>query len=158
MLFKILQGNEANLPQKLTDGYCYFLKDKHYFYVDHKDNSGELVRSKLSAEFADKLRYINGDTIVEIAPEEIALKSELVTKANKATTLSGYGITDAYTESEIDNMLSSKADKATTLAGYDITDAYTKTQIDNLELISIAEIDAICNVTYVNASDSGVTF
>ena len=43
-------------------------------------------------------------------------------KADKATTLAGYGIADAYTKTEIDQ---NKADKATTLAGYGITDAYT---------------------------------
>lgn len=101
MLFKILQGNELNLPSTLTDGYCYFLKDKHYFYVDHKDSSNNLVRSKLSAEYADKLRYINDDTMVEISPEDLALKSEVAAKADKATTLAGYGITDAYTKDEV---------------------------------------------------------
>lgn len=30
------------------------------------------------------------------------LDDELTTKANKSTTLSGYGITDAYTKNEID--------------------------------------------------------
>ena len=48
-------------------------------------------------------------------------------KADNATTLAGYGITDAYTKAEIDQ---NKADKATTLAGYGITDAYTKSEID----------------------------
>lgn len=59
-------------------------------------------------------------------------------KADKATTLSGYGITDAYTKSEIDSKgfltsssIANKADKATTLSGYGITDAYTKTQVDS---------------------------
>lgn len=59
-------------------------------------------------------------------------------KADKATTLSGYGITDAYTKSEIDgkgfltsSSIANKADKATTLSGYGITDAYTKTQVDS---------------------------
>src|SRR5699024_3070946 len=48
-------------------------------------------------------------------------------KADKATTLAGYGITDAYTKSEIDGKgflvdsdIENKADKATTLAGYGI--------------------------------------
>lgn len=36
------------------------------------------------------------------------------------TTLSGYGITDAYTKSETGTLLNGKADKATTLAGYGI--------------------------------------
>lgn len=72
-------------------------------------------------------------------------------KADKATTLSGYGITDAYTKTEsnslldakadksntytkteTNSLLDTKADKSTTLAGYGITDAYTKTQTDNL--------------------------
>ena len=55
-------------------------------------------------------------------------------KADKATTLAGYGITDAYTKTETDSAIDAKivnkADKATTLAGYGITDAYTKTELD----------------------------
>ena len=35
-----------------------------------------------------------------------------------------------YTKSEIDTKLDSKANKTTTLSGYGITDAYTKTQVD----------------------------
>ena len=58
-------------------------------------------------------------------------------KADTATTLAGYGITDAYTKSqtsgatELSTAFGNKADTATTLAGYGITDAYTKTEIDN---------------------------
>ena len=55
-------------------------------------------------------------------------------KADKATTLEGYGITDAYTktqtDTQIDTKIANKADKATTLQGYGITDAYTKTEVD----------------------------
>ena len=35
-----------------------------------------------------------------------------------------------YTKSEVDTELADKADEATTLAGYGISDAYTKTEID----------------------------
>ena len=63
-------------------------------------------------------------------------------KADKATTLEGYGITDAYTKDEADTaisdaistdvtpILNNKAEKATTLSGYGITDAYTKEEVD----------------------------
>lgn len=60
-----------------------------------------------------------------------ALTDGLAEKANKATTLEGYGITDAYTKTQTDNLLKGKANTATTIAGYGITDAYTKTEIDN---------------------------
>lgn len=73
----------------------------------------------------------------------------LAGKADTATTLAGYGITDAYTKTavdtalntkadasttysktEVDTALSAKANTATTLSGYGITDAYTKTETD----------------------------
>ena len=77
-----------------------------------------------------------------------ATNENLAKKADKATTLEGYGITDAYTKTETDSKfatvdqlqadvaatneeLAKKADKATTLEGYGITDAYTKTEVVN---------------------------
>ena len=38
-------------------------------------------------------------------------------------------VTSAYTKTETDSLLNAKADKATTLSGYGITDAYTKTEV-----------------------------
>lgn len=49
--------------------------------------------------------------------------ANLSNKADKSTTLSGYGITDAYTKTQIDSAVNNKADKSTT---------YTKTEADNL--------------------------
>ena len=37
---------------------------------------------------------------------------------------------DVYTKTDVDGKLANKADKATTLTGYGITDAYTKTEVD----------------------------
>lgn len=56
----------------------------------------------------------------------------LAGKAASATTLAGYGIADAYTQTQVNNLLASKAASATTLAGYGIADAYTQTQVNNL--------------------------
>ena len=45
-LFKVLRGNEENLKsQQLNDGYAYFTQDTHNFYIDHKNESGEIIRS-----------------------------------------------------------------------------------------------------------------
>lgn len=43
---------------------------------------------------------------------------------NKPTTLSGYGITDAYTKTQTDTLLAGKAAKSTTVDGYGIADAF----------------------------------
>lgn len=60
------------------------------------------------------------------------IDTNLAKKADKTNTLAGYGIINAYTKTEMLNLLANKADKATTLAGYGISDAYTKTEADNL--------------------------
>lgn len=56
--------------------------------------------------------------------------TNLAKKADKTSTLAGYGIVNAYTKTEMLNFLAKKADKSTTLAGYGITDAYTKERTD----------------------------
>lgn len=48
------------------------------------------------------------------------------------TTVAGYGITDVYTQTQVNNLLAGKAGNATTLAGYGITDAYTQSQVNTL--------------------------
>ena len=53
-----------------------------------------------------------------------ALETVVDGKADKATTLAGYGITDAYTKTETDGLLDAKADKSA-LAGYATTGALT---------------------------------
>lgn len=50
-------------------------------------------------------------------------KVDLTNYAKKATSLAGYGITDAYTKSETDSLLELKADKS---------DTYTKEEVDTL--------------------------
>lgn len=63
----------------------------------------------------------------------------------KSTTLSGYGILDAYTKPDADWLLSKKANNAITLAGYGIGDAYTKAVIDALLAAMQAAIDNLAS-------------
>lgn len=64
--------------------------------------------------------------------------------ALKATTLAGYGITDAYTKPQTDSMLAQKANWAITLGGYGITDAYTKGEVYNRsETYTISQVDGL---------------
>lgn len=83
-------------------------------------------------------------------------------KADKATTLAGYGITDAYTKNEIDGKgflvdsdIENKADKATTLAGYGIADAYTKTETyAKTEVYNKNEVDGKLSSVYKPAGNT----
>ena len=64
-------------------------------------------------------------------------------KAQVDSLLEGKTNVDSvYTKSEVDSRLSDKADKANTLSGYGITDAYTKSETDNLLKVK-ADVDTV---------------
>ena len=77
--------------------------------VSRAQGAESAITSALSAEVVARQ---GADTQIQTA---------LSGKADASTTLSGYGITDAYTKTEVDNALSGKADTATT---------YTKSEVD----------------------------
>ena len=70
----------------------------------------------------DAIAVLNGNSTVagSVAKAVADAKSELTTKINekadKATTIAGYGITDAYTKTEVDNKLTAKQDVISDLA------------------------------------------
>ena len=78
------------------------------------------------------------------------VNEELAKKADKATTLAGYGITDAYTKEEVNAELLLKASQQDHNALVDVVngkanaaDVYTKTEVDNDVNGLQAEIDDI---------------
>lgn len=80
------------------------------------------------------IEVVGDDASIKKNGKEVATEEQVNVKADKATTLSGYGITDAATKTELNakadkSALAAKADKSTTLAGYGITDAATKTEL-----------------------------
>ncbi|MBP2843865.1 hypothetical protein LU674_011770 [Pseudomonas alloputida] len=89
----------------------------------------------------------------ELDPEDSrqllkSLQAMIANFAVKATSLSGYGILDAYTKIQVDEMLrqinealGTKVPTANSLAGYGILDAYTKTQVDQLFITAREEIE-----------------
>lgn len=103
---------------------------------------------------------------------KIEMDEKLDIKADKSTTLEGYGITDGCTQKEAFSMFSqnendimnlthrvdnieiidipSKADKATTLEGYGITDAYTKAAVNT----KFNELQSIINYQSAGISES----
>lgn len=89
------------------------------------------VTEALNNKKADKATTLAGYGIKD-AYTSTETNGLLENKANKATTLAGYGITDAFTKSDVTSKLGGKADKSTTLAGYGITNAYTKGEVDGM--------------------------
>lgn len=87
------------------------------------------------ASSEDSNRKINVVHLPDLSSTYLTVEDAASTYAQKATTLAGYGITNAYTKTYIDNLVSTMqhnfAMKATTLSGYGITDAYTKAECDN---------------------------
>lgn len=74
---KLLNGLSKNLPSGKEEGTIYFTRDDNYFYIDHKDKNGTLIRSKISAEYADKLRYLLDGQIYELSAEDVAAKAQV---------------------------------------------------------------------------------
>ena len=158
----------------LTDGTRTY-STQPFVINTHSDYDGDITTSDYYPELLDILSRVIALTESGAVLTDTALDAKSVNpvqnkvltaiinnKANKATTLAGYGITDAYTKERTDqklaqklnsmpfdsepknnspcyltsgavyNALLAKADKASTLAGYGITDAYTKNAVDAL--------------------------
>ena len=107
----------------IEDGSDAFVKAAALYTEMRPANGTYVNKTKTTAE-----------NLTALDTQVTANKNAIAQKANKATTLAGYGISDAFTRAETTNAISSavngKADKATTLQGYGITDAYTKSQVD----------------------------
>ena len=140
--------NEFLFTFKTGNGTTKEFKVDFSKYVDTYRADGETI--ELGANNTFNVRANVFDAYGAAAAAEKNAKdhadTELAKKADKATTLAGYGITDAYTKDEVDTKLGEKANSATTLAGYGITDAYTKDEV-NAELAK--KVD---NVTFVTVS------
>nr|DAK90250.1 MAG TPA: hypothetical protein [Caudoviricetes sp.] len=73
---------------------------------------------------------------IEAELDNYALSSALAEYAKKATTLAGYGITDAYTKAEVD----SKVASAVSGASVDLSNYYTKSEADAAITTAISAI------------------
>ena len=69
--YRINKGKEENLPSAMSEGSLYFCIDTGNLFVDHKNTSNALVRTKVSGKYAEKLRYTKDGNLVEIDPNTI---------------------------------------------------------------------------------------
>lgn len=76
-----------------------------------------LVPPIIDREIADEVAELNGridSANVDIGVNELEIENLSATKADKATSLNGYGIADAYTKSEVDVLISQSASSGLT--------------------------------------------
>ena len=88
-LFKISRGSSANLPATLTEGYCWYTYDDSKFYIDHRDENGQLVRKAINAKDAETLTGASLSTILNSSDIEIPT-SKAVLDAIDAVTVEIY--------------------------------------------------------------------
>lgn len=120
-----------------------------------KDNSNPVV---VPNEIEKKLNDHIGDTVIHVTQEDKdRWNTDDVISWNdledKPTTVSGFGITDVYTKTEVDTAISNIDvnvewseinNKPTTVSGFGITDVYTKTEVDNHmtnDVIHVTQLD-----------------
>ena len=95
------------------EGYVSYV-----FFMSSANSDGSSSRVLLTTIFADGSNlYIN--TFVLQQSGMTPLKESITGKADKSTTLAGYGIGDAYTKGEVDDALEGKQEKL--VAGDNIT-------------------------------------
>ena len=162
----------------LTDGTRTY-STQPFVINTHGDYDGDITASDYYPELLDILSRVialteSGAVLTDTALDEESINpvqnkvlANIInnlteSKANKATTLAGYGILDSYTKENLQKLLANKLDVrsfddepkinspcyltsgavynallnkaniSTTLAGYGILDAYTKAAIDTL--------------------------
>ena len=107
-LFKLLRGQESDLVnQPLHDGYVWVTKDLNNMWFDYYDETNTLVRKRINAEYADKLRYVKDGATIELDPSEIATKDYVTTQLSGKADTSHTHDDRYYTEDEIDAKLDS---------------------------------------------------
>ena len=131
----------------ITDAYTKVESDGKYALKTELANKADTsalanyttteVLNGLLDDKADTSALANYATTESLS--QYALKSELTssleTKADKSTTISGYGITDAYTKTEVDGKLANKADTSA-LSAYATTESVSSTYLSKTDASS----------------------
>ena len=107
-----------------------FAKEDGWYDIDDSGNERKIIsEDDLSTEIPEVIDNLTStDTEKALSANQGKVLND--GKADKATTIIGYGITDAYTKNEVDNALSDKADREemldklcphTTISGYPVS-------------------------------------
>ena len=117
----------------------------YIFFISSANSDGSSSRVLLTTIFADG-GYLYINTFVLQQSGMTPLQESITGKADKATTLAGYGIGDAYTKSEVDTALNTKQNTLTPGNGISIKGNVISSTVDSLITpITYAELVALRN-------------
>lgn len=91
-LFKISKGLASKLPTTLTEGFCWYTTDDSKFYIDFKNEKGELERKALNAQEAAKLTGYDISTLINASDIEIPTSKAVWDFVKTSTQLENIGI------------------------------------------------------------------
>lgn len=110
------------------------------YWIDlSTDTNGNVIKCYTGNDWLPVNYFTNTDQSVEIKK----LKQEIADEVNRAK----------QAEQKLTNDLNGKANKSTTLAGYGITDAYTKLETDNKVNTAVANKVTSTDVTQIKIVD-----
>ena len=109
-------------PNFVASIYAPNPKEVTYWIDLTEGPDGQIIKSYVNNTWVKVNQDKNDEQDVDITQLRQDVNTLATTKADKATTLSGYGITDAYTKTEVDEKINSKANSS---------DVYTKSQTDS---------------------------
>lgn len=110
------------------------------YWIDlSTDANGNVIKSYTGNDWLPVNYFTNTDQSVEIKK----LKQEIADEVNRAK----------QAEQKLTNGLNGKANKSTTLAGYGITDAYTKSEANNKINTAVANKVTSTDVTQIKIVD-----
>ena len=135
------KGDNGKSP-KIIEGNWWIYNDAESKYENSNISaSSDYILTKANVE-----NVLTGN-ITSHTHDQYVQKSELENKANKSTTLGGYGITDAYTKDEITN----------TLTNYLTNDSAKKTYQPKGSYLTSQSLDGYVNIVTTTGTGNAVT-
>lgn len=109
-------------PNFVASIYAPNPKEVTYWIDLTEGPDGQIIKSYVNNEWVKVNQDKNDEQDTDLMQLRQDVNNLATTKADKATTLSGYGITDAYTRTEVDGKINSKANSS---------DVYTKSETNS---------------------------
>lgn len=126
-------------PNFLASFYAPNPTEVTYWIDLSTDTNGNVIKSYTGDDWLPINYFTNTDQNIEIKK----LKQEIADEVNRAK----------QAEQKLTNNLNGKANKSTTLAGYGITDAYTKSEANNKINTAVANKVTSTDVTQIKIVD-----